>query len=106
MALSDYEQTVLREMELALRAEVGAPTACGRSSERAFRHYLAISAVLLTAGIVTTGVGLVLADGLGTVLGVIGFVLIVGSCWSATHLVAALRRRRTTRNGNVTRRPG
>jgi hypothetical protein len=83
MALSDHEQVVLREMEVALRADTTRSTTTRRSATRASRQRLAAAIGFVLAGIIATAVGLRLGDRLGTALGVLGFLLIVSSCWIA-----------------------
>ncbi len=94
MALSDHEQTVLRSMEAAW----GVADAPSSTVRRPSSRYLVAAIGLLIAGLFSSAVGVALANVLGTGLGVLGFLLIVAAGWSATHLVASLRRRLPTRS--------
>jgi hypothetical protein len=84
MALSEHDQAILMQMESALRADT-----TRKSSNRTLgrHHHLAAPIGLLTTGALAIAVGLLLADGLGASLGVLGFILIVCSAWSATRLL-------------------
>jgi hypothetical protein len=104
MALSDHDQTVLSEMEEALRPDT-TRFAPRPSVKRESRHYLAAAIALMIVGAVTIAVGLRLADQLGTCLGVLGFLLIVGSGWNATHLVSPLRGWMDIADGKTARNP-
>jgi hypothetical protein len=110
MALSDHEQTVLKQMEVALRAGTARSTPARSNTarppaNRGSGHYLAAAIGLFLAGVMGTAVGLWLADDLGTGLGVLGFLLIVGSGRSATHLLIPLRGWMTTRKGESAKSP-
>lgn len=98
MALSDRDQSVLREMEVALRADTTGSANARSSVSRGSRSYLAAAVALLIAGGVTMAVGLELQRHLGTGFGVLGFLLIVGSGWSGTHLLTPLRGWMTTQH--------
>ncbi len=87
MALSEHDQTVLRDMEVALRADTLRPSASRLSS----RRYLAAAIGLMIVGVASTVVGLRLENNLGTGLGVLGFVFIVCSCLAAARLPLAGR---------------
>jgi hypothetical protein len=102
MALSDRDQTVLREMEEALRADTTRSSTPRRAlaNHGAF-HYLRVAIGLAIAGAVAIAVGLPLEGDVGTGLGVLGFLFIVGSAWSATHLLPPLRSERTTQEGKT-----
>jgi hypothetical protein len=81
MALSEHDQTVLREMEAALRADTPRPSAPRLASHR----YLAAAIGLMIFGVASTAIGLRLEDKLGTGIGVLGFVFIVCSCLAAAR---------------------
>jgi Flp pilus assembly protein TadB len=106
MALSDHERTVLQEMELALRADNTRSAGRGRSVSRASRGHLAAAIGLVTAGVLVIALGLWLGDDLGTALGVLGFVLVVGSGWNAAHVLARLERLTATGKSTPASRPG
>jgi hypothetical protein len=101
MALSEHDQAVLMQMESALRAGT-----TRQSSNRTLgrHHHLAATIGLLTTGVLAIAVGLVRADGLGAGLGVLGFILIVCSAWSATRLLRPLLGSMSTRNPVVARK--
>ena len=100
MALSEHDQTILAEMETALRAAPTRPNSARRSANRTRspHSHVAVTIGLLITGTVAMVVGLLLADGLGAGLGVVGFLFIVGSAWSATRLLRPLPRSMRTRN--------
>jgi Protein of unknown function (DUF3040) len=97
MALSDHEQTVLRSIE-AEWGTASAPSTPRRPSRRGSAQHLAVTTGFLIAGLLSTAVGLALANKVGTGLGVLGFLLMVASGWSATHLAASLRQRLVARS--------
>lgn len=82
MALSDRDHAVLREMESALLADTKPSPGSRRSTDRGSRYYLTAAIVLLVAGVMALTIGVRLQDDLGTALGVLGFLLVVGSGWS------------------------
>jgi hypothetical protein len=86
MALSDHDDAVLRELELGLRADTTRP-ARRPSVDRASRHSLTAAIGLMLIGVVAVAGGLGLANAFGVGLGVLGFLFIVGSCWSVTSLL-------------------
>jgi hypothetical protein len=96
MALSDHEQTILKEMEVALRSDRSQPVSTPRKGSAPSRRPVAVAIGLLIAGFVATMLGLRLQNGLGTAVGVLGFILIVRACWSI-HLTPSLRRWATAR---------
>ena len=87
MALSDHEQRQLDQIERTLRIEAPELEASLRSNRRrppaSVFSMVAISG--LVAGLVVLFVGLRLNDTLGTVLGGLGFVMIVAACESAAQ---------------------
>lgn len=105
MALSDHDQTVLREMETALRADTRASNGSRPSVNRRSRYYLSAAIGLFIAGATAMAVGLRLQDDLGTGLGVLGFLFISGSGWSGTHLLTPLREWMTTHHPTAARNP-
>jgi hypothetical protein len=106
MTLSDREQTVLREMELSLRADIALPTSARRTTGHGSRKYLAAAIGLLAAGVLALAVGLGLRSHLGTGLGVLGFILVVGSAWSGAHLLGLLKETLTVRKPSPARKSG
>lgn len=82
MALTEHEQTILSEMELALRAHGTRPGSALHPRRLQPHHDLAVAFGLLIAGAAATALGLRMRDNLGTTLGVLGFVFIVCACWS------------------------
>ncbi len=105
MALSDHDQTVLREMELMLRADTTRSAIARPSTHRRPRRYLAAAIGLSIAGVVCIAVGLRLQDNFGTGFGVFGFLLIVGSCVSGTRLLDPLPGWMTTHDDRSARKP-
>jgi hypothetical protein len=96
MALSDHDQTILRVMEAELRADGARSSAPHVSPGRASHQYLAAAIGLVMAGTLAMAAALALSDGIGTGMGVLAFLLLVASAWSATHLIAPLRARLST----------
>ncbi|MDP9092650.1 MAG: DUF3040 domain-containing protein [Actinomycetota bacterium] len=85
MALSEHDQTVLKQMEAGLRAGTAGSTGPLRTWHRASHRYVAAAIGLMTFGVGSVAVGLRLENKLGIGLGVVGFVLIVSSCWAAAR---------------------
>ena len=91
MALSDDEQRVLAEIEQGLLADdVRFPDSVGR-------HRPGVPSVAWAVGICVglscVVVGLVIANGVGIALALIGFAVIVAACWAALRSHRRRRRR-------------
>jgi hypothetical protein len=97
--LSDHEQKLLEQIEQALYAEDPKFAASVRKvkARPRGRRWIALSVfgVLLGLGLVL--IGLLMSNTVGIVLGIIGFVLIVGSCAYGSHM---LRRGKTDGAGS------
>jgi hypothetical protein len=105
MPLSEREQRLLQEIEHALSAEdprlvVSVSSARPR---RGTRTVAVLCVVGVLIGLVVVLAGLASGGGLGTAVGVLGFVLIVGSCLGA---VVAVRGRKKPRLRSVPAQPG
>jgi len=105
MPLSEREQRLLQEIEHALSAEdprfvVSVSSARPR---RGTRTVAVLCVVGVVVGLVVVLAGLASGGGLGTAVGVLGFVLIVGSCLGA---VVAVRGRKKPRLRSVPAQPG
>ena len=84
MPLSDREQRLLDEIERSLFADdptFASPSRLGRSNPPRSRARLVVALIALLTGVGCVVVGLVFGTGLGAVIAVIGFVLIVAGCW-------------------------
>ena len=103
MALSEHDQAILMQMESALRADTTRSITARRSVTRTLgrHHHLAVTIGLLTTGALALAVGLLLADGLGSSLGVLGFILIVCAAWSATRVLRPLLGLRRAASGGT-----
>ncbi len=90
MPLSEHEQRLLDQIEQALYAEDPKFASSVRSVRR--RSHKRRGIVLSAAGVLV-GLALVLVGLIATIvaLSVVGFVLIVASCFYATQVIRALR---------------
>jgi hypothetical protein len=105
MPLSEREQRLLQEIEQTLSTEDPRFVASVRSARprRGTRTVGVLCAVGVVAGLAVVLAGLASGGGLGTAVGVLGFVLIVGSCLGA---VIAVRGRKKPRLKSVPAHPG
>ena len=90
MPLSDYEQRVLDEIEHDLMTDdprLAASITPGKS--RITRVAWAIGALVGLGCVVV--VGLITAGGVGATLAVVGFVIIVATCWATVRACRSLR---------------
>jgi hypothetical protein len=92
MTLSDHEQSVLARMEVAFRADTGRPAAASHPAEVRGRSAVLVALVLFMSGGLALAIGLSLQNRLGTGLGALGFMLVVGAVWCSAIPVARLRR--------------
>lgn len=83
MALSEYEQRVLAEIEQDLIA--GNPGSAESVGRRPTVIPTAVWAVGTCLGLACVVLGLVIAGGIGTAVAVLGFVVIVAGCGAAVR---------------------
>jgi hypothetical protein len=93
MPLSEREQRLLQEIEQALSTEDPRFVASVRSAtpRRGTRTVGVLCVVGVVVGLAVVLAGLASGGGLGTAVGVLGFVLIVGSCPGPVIAVQAAR---------------
>jgi len=91
MPLSDREQEMLDQIEQALYAEDPKFAATVRSAQRSRgRRWFALCVLGVFVGLATVLAGLAMkGTGVGIALGVVGFLLIVASCFYAATLLTA-----------------
>jgi hypothetical protein len=95
MPLSEREQRLLQEIEQALSTEdPGFVAKVSYARPRRPARTVGLCVVGVVLGVAVLIAGLTSAGGWGTAVGVLGFVLIVGSCLAG---VIAVRGRRKTR---------
>jgi Flp pilus assembly protein TadB len=100
VALSDHERRVLAEIEQDLVADD--PRFAKSIGRRRVGIRPAVWAVGIFLGLGCIVVGLVIAGGIGTAVAVVGFVVIVASCWAALRWYRRRRPRPAAPQGGVT----
>jgi hypothetical protein len=92
--LSDHEQKLLEQIEQALYAEDPKFAASVRKVKARPRgsRWIALSVLGVIVGLGLVLIGLLSANTLGIIMGIVGFVMIVASCAYGSHM---LRRGKT-----------
>ncbi len=96
MALSEHEKRLLDEIEQTLRTQDPDLASSMRTARPRRRGHLFVSAAIaaIVVGLVLVLLGVRLAHTAGTILGVLGYLLIVGGSDVVVGVLLARRRRR------------